>query len=189
MYQHYDGLIFDMDGTLLDTEAAHHRAWQQVLSGYGIEFDPAAIRSFYGSPTWLIAQVIVNLYQADLDPFQLARDKNAALITLLPYGVSPLPLTDVVKHYYGQKPMAVGTGTLHALADILLRDCGLHDYFDVIVGADDVTRHKPDPETFLRCARLMNIAPGKCIVFEDADFGIQAAKAAGMAVIDVRTLK
>lgn len=62
--------------------------------------------------------------------------------------VKPLPLIDVVKSYYGRLPMAVGTGSEHSMAEMLLRHLGLRDYFDAIVGADDVTKHKPEPETF-----------------------------------------
>ncbi|MDU4092480.1 MAG: HAD-IA family hydrolase, partial [Pantoea sp.] len=89
---------------------------------------------------------------------------------------------------HGRKPMAVGTGSEHAMADALLQHLNLRHYFDVIVGADDVTRHKPEPDTFLRCAALMGVDPEKCVVFEDADFGLQAAQAAGMAAVDVRLL-
>lgn len=102
--------------------------------------------------------------------------------------VQPLPLIDVVKAYRGRRPMAVGTGSEHAMADALLQHLGLRNCFEAVVGADDVTRHKPEPETFLRCAELIRIAPRRCVVFEDADFGIQAAKAAGMDFVDVRLL-
>ena len=84
--------------------------------------------------------------------------------------------------------MAVGTGSEHRMAEMLLRHLGLFNCFDAIVGADDVQCHKPEPDTFLRCAELIGVPPEKCVVFEDADFGIQAAKSAGMAVVDVRTL-
>lgn len=102
--------------------------------------------------------------------------------------VKPLPLIDVVKSYYGRLPMAVGTGSEHSMAEMLLRHLGLRDYFDAIVGADDVTKHKPEPETFLRCAELLGVCPDKCVVFEDADFGVEAAKRANMAIVDVRLL-
>jgi HAD superfamily hydrolase (TIGR01509 family) len=84
--------------------------------------------------------------------------------------------------------MAVGTGSEHSLAKALLEELGVYHLFDALVGADDVQRHKPQPDTFLRCAELMGIAPERCVVFEDADFGVQAAKAAGMDVVDVRLL-
>lgn len=102
--------------------------------------------------------------------------------------VRPLPLMDVVKAYHGRRPMAVGTGSEHSMADALLNQLGVRELFTAVVGADDVERHKPEPDTFLRCAALMGVEPARCVVFEDADFGVQAAKAAGMDVVDVRLL-
>ncbi|MGL5500875.1 MAG: HAD-IA family hydrolase, partial [Plesiomonas shigelloides] len=101
----------------------------------------------------------------------------------------PLPLIeDVVKAYHGRRPMAVGTGSETAVAEALLRHMGLRDYFSVLVGANDVQAHKPAPDTFLLCAEKLGIAPQHCVVFEDAEFGLQAARRAGMDVVDVRTL-
>jgi HAD superfamily hydrolase (TIGR01509 family) len=141
-----------------------------------------------GSSTWQIARVIIANHQSDLDPYVLAAEKNALAKTMLLDNVKPLPIMDVVKTYHGRKPMAVGTGSEHAMAELLLRHLGLRNYFDVIVGADDVTKHKPEPETFLRCAALLGVKPNKCVVFEDADFGIEAARRANMAAVDVRLL-
>lgn len=186
MYDRYDALIFDMDGTLLDTEPTHHKAWHQVLDKYGMQYDGAEMAGLNGSPTWRIAKAIIDSHGSTMDPYRLAREKTAAVEKMLLENVLPLPLIDVVKAYHGKRPMAVGTGSEHRLALALLEHLGLAHYFDAIVGADDVTRHKPFPDTFLRCAKLMGVAPEKCVVFEDADFGIQAASAAGMAFVDVR---
>lgn len=188
MYDRYQGLIFDMDGTILDTESTHSRAWQQVLAKYGMSYDDDAMTALNGAPTWRIAEVILHHHQSDLDPHVLAAEKASVTETMLMDTVQPLPLIEVVKAYHGRRPMAVGTGSTHGLAERLLRHLGLRDYFTALVGADDVQRHKPFPDTFLRCAALIQAAPEHCVVFEDADFGVQAAISAGMAVVDVRTL-
>ncbi|PKH19797.1 fructose-1-phosphate/6-phosphogluconate phosphatase [Enterobacterales bacterium CwR94] len=186
MYDRYEGLIFDMDGTILDTEPTHRLAWHEVLKPYGMRFDEEALIGLNGSPTWRVAEVLINSHQRDMDPHQLAAEKTALTKTMLLDTVKPLPLIEVVKAYHGRRPMSVGTGSEHAMADMLLKHLRLRDYFMAIVGADDVKRHKPEPDTFLRCAELMGVLPAKCIVFEDADFGLQAAKSAGMDAVDVR---
>ncbi|MCX8958097.1 fructose-1-phosphate/6-phosphogluconate phosphatase [Erwinia psidii] len=188
MYDGYDALIFDMDGTILDTEPTHRQAWQTVLARYGMNFDKDMVIGLNGSPTWQIAKVIIAANHSSIDPHALAAEKTVALKEILFDAVRPLPLIDVVKAYKGRRPMAVGTGSEHAMAEALLQHLGLRDCFDAIVGADDVRQHKPAPDTFLRCAELMKVIPSRCVVFEDADFGIRAAQAAGMDVVDVRLL-
>jgi beta-phosphoglucomutase family hydrolase len=188
MYDRYQGLIFDMDGTILDTEPTHLKAWHEVLARYGMTFDEAVMTGLNGSPTWRIAQEIIEVHQADLDPHHLAAEKTRVVEGMLLDTVRPLPLIEVVKSYHGRRPMAVGTGSEHRMAERLLRHLGLLNCFDAIVWADDVQRHKPAPDTFLRCAELIGVPPAHCVVFEDAEFGIQAARSANMAVVDVRTL-
>lgn len=188
MYERYDGLIFDMDGTILDTEPTHRKAWHDVLGHYGLRYDIHAMVALNGSPTWRIAQSVIELNNADLDPYALAREKTDTVKAMLLDTVQPLPLIDVVKEWYGRRPLSVGTGSESAIAEALLAHLGLRHYFDAVVAADHVQHHKPAPDTFLRCAALMGVAPEKCVVFEDADFGLQAARAAGMDAVDVRLL-
>ncbi|WP_437887203.1 fructose-1-phosphate/6-phosphogluconate phosphatase [Phytobacter sp. V91] len=188
MYERYAGLIFDMDGTILDTEPTHRKAWHEVLGRYGLRYDLQAMIALNGSPTWRIAQSVIELNQASLDPYALAREKTDAVKAMLLDTVRPLPLIEVVKEWHGRRPMSVGTGSESAIAEALLVHLGLRHYFSTVVAADDVKNHKPAPDTFLLCAERMGVAPDQCVVFEDADFGLQAARAAGMDAVDVRLL-
>ena len=95
-------------------------------------------------------------------------------------------LVSIVQNYHGKLPMAVGTGSSRKSAEVQLKALNLAHYFDAVVTADDVTRHKPNPDTFLECARIMKVEPEFCQVFEDGNNGILAAQKAGMIVVDVR---
>jgi hypothetical protein len=111
-----------------------------------------------GSPTWRIAQAIIELNQADLDPHLLAQEKTDAVKAMLLDSVRPLPLIEVVKEWHGRRPMSVGTGSESAVAEALLAHLGLRHYFSAVVAADHVANHKPAPDTFLLCAERMGVA-------------------------------
>jgi HAD superfamily hydrolase (TIGR01549 family) len=96
------------------------------------------------------------------------------------------PVFALVLKYHKKLPMSIGTGGSRKSVELMLDWLGIRDYFDFVVTSTDVTRYKPEPDTFLECARRMNVDPQYCQVFEDGDMGIRAARAAGMLVTDVR---
>ena len=95
-------------------------------------------------------------------------------------------IISLMKRSHGKIPMAVGTGSSRTSTMLQMKELMIDQYFDFIVTADDVSRHKPEPETFLKCAELMKVDPEFCQVFEDGELGMQAAKTAGMLLTDVR---
>ncbi len=179
-------LIFDLDGTLSDSLPVHVATWNKIAEKYGFVFDTKIVYEMTGRPTIEFARRIVEQYKLNADPADIVKQKQRSFWDMA-YLVKPVEeVVSIVKRYYGKLPMAVGTGASRRSAETQLKTLGLTGYFDAIVTADDVASHKPNPDTFLECARLMNIEPKFCQVFEDGDLGITAAKKGGMMVVDVR---
>lgn len=187
MYDHYDALIFDMDGTLVDSGQLHEFAWSETLNKYGIPIDRPLMRSLAGVPTKGTIEILLEKFHisvsASLD--EMNNFKEAWVHANMHKFVKPTALIEVARKYHGIKPMAIGTGAYTQEAETILGLCGLDRYINAVVGADQVRHPKPAPDTFLRCAELLCVAPEKCVVFEDSKLGLQAAASAGMAGIDV----
>ncbi len=180
-------LIFDLDGTLADSNPAHLEAWTRACKAFGIEYPRDKFYYFAGLSSLKIAEEILEAYgkKKEISPDELSARKETEFDSLQEM-VKPIePVLQIVRYFYGKLPMAVGTGRLKASTFKTLDHLGLTRYFDVVIAADDVKHHKPEPETFLLCARKMNVRPEECLVFEDAERGLEAARKAGMEVIDV----
>jgi len=184
-----EALIFDLDGTLADTMPYHYLAWSSACEYYHLKFPAEKMKEYPGLSTYKIAKDIFTRFNPDRDKptYKILAEKKIEAFNQLLHLVKPIdPVIDVVKSYAGKIPMAVGTGGARKTAIKTLNLLGLMKYFKVVVAAEDVNHHKPEPDTFLKCAHLLNVASGSCLVFEDGDRGVEAAGRAGMAVIDVR---
>jgi beta-phosphoglucomutase family hydrolase len=179
-------LIFDLDGTLSNSLPVHMATWNKVGEVYGFKFDPQIMVEMTGRATIEFAHRIVEQYNLSADPEEIVKLKQQSFRDSAQLLEPVREIISVVKKYYGRLPMAVGTGASRKSTEVQLNELGIAKYFNVIVTANDVTRHKPNPDTFLKCAELMGVTPEKCQVFEDGDLGIEAAKKAGMMVTDVR---
>ena len=187
MYDHYDALIFDMDGTLVDSGQLHEHAWTNTLEKYGIPIDRPLMRSLAGVPTKGTIEILLEKFNlsvaASLE--EMNNFKEQWVHHNMHRFVKATSLADIARHYHGKKPMAIGTGAYTQEAKTIIGLCGLDKYISVVVGADQVQNPKPAPDTFLRCAELLGVNPSQCVVFEDSKLGLQAAASAGMAGIDV----
>ena len=183
---HIKGLIFDIDGTLADTMPAHYRASIRVAKEFGFEFPLDYFIKMAGIPTTDVFRELLKLQ----DKSYISSEDASALkekyyLEEVP-SIMPISYTmNIVKKYAGQIPMSMGTGGTLEIAIPNIKQIEVDKYIDILVSAEDVTKHKPFPDTFLECARRMNLAPHACLVFEDAVNGFRAAEAGGMEWIDV----
>jgi beta-phosphoglucomutase family hydrolase len=181
------GLIFDLDGTLADTMPYHFEGWKKACQKYGAHIDNSFLRKHTGSPGWIIADEIIKSCGLDgkVTIDQIVEEKLHQFYKVQ-HLVKPIePVTEIVRKYFGILPMAVGTGGHREAVERTLEITGLSKYFDIIVTANDVNSFKPHPETFLKCAELMQVEPQYIEVFEDGELGMEAARKAGMNVTDV----
>lgn len=176
----YDAIIFDMDGTLIDSMPVHIEAWRQTSEKYGFPFAPQWHHSLGGVPTGKTAELINQRYHLGLDPAAVAETKRLVWEAMDNGPVLIDETYGVFTHCEGDKKVAVGTGALREHAEELLGSVGLLDRLDALVTASDVEHGKPHPETFLQAAALVGVEPARCLVFEDTELGRQAAIAAGM---------
>lgn len=179
------GLIFDLDGTLADTMPIHYIAWKNAASKYGINYTPELFIQMAGIPLYPSVEKINEIFGTNIDPKEMGDAKEEEFEQNMYLAPEIKVVTDLVRKYHGILPMAVGTGGSRRLSLKTLEIIGLKGYFDILVTSQDVTNFKPHPETFLKCAELMGIAPFDCEVFEDGILGLQAARSAGMMVVDV----
>jgi beta-phosphoglucomutase family hydrolase len=183
-------IVFDCDGTLADTMPAHYEAWLTTMRRYGIEFDEDEFYAMGGWPTWQVATHLLTRTppQPAVTADEIVIEKEALFEHQLARIVPISPVVDVARRHAGELPLAVASGGLRRIVDAILQQIGILDLFQTIVTCEDVTRHKPQPDIYLEAARRLGVAPELCLAYEDTDPGVQSAYAAGMQVIDVRTL-
>lgn len=185
----FAGYIFDCDGTLADTMPLHYRAWLQAFQDYKMLFDFTEDKfySMGGISTSRFVAVLNEEHGTDYDCEKIASHKEAIFMAMLP-GVKPInPVCDFARRAAADGlPVSVASGGFPDVVARTLQLIGMSDIFgDRVVTPDMVEHGKPAPDIFLYAAGLMNVAPEKCLVFEDAVPGQKGARAAGMQVVIV----
>jgi beta-phosphoglucomutase family hydrolase len=183
----YRGLIFDCDGTLVDSMPLHYQVWVTVLRRYDLEFTEARFYQWAGVPVEEIIRRLASEKGIAVDAKAIAAERDAYFHSLPTSELRPVvAVVDIARHFHWQLPMAVATGSTQASAEASLRAIGILELFDAVISSEDAGRPKPAPDVFLLAAERIAVAPAHCVAFEDADAGLQAALAAGMHAVDIR---
>lgn len=183
----FDAVIFDCDGTLVDSMPAHFDAWCEALALYGASgvFKEDVFFAMGGRPTLDIVVELNDEYDLKLDPVAVAMAKREAFLKRLHTVTLIEEVAEFAQSLRGKVPMAIATGGSRMVIEKTLKIVGISDWFDEVVTADDVAEGKPAPDIFLRAAKLLAVDPKKCLALEDAPSGILAAQRAGMEVIAI----
>jgi HAD superfamily hydrolase (TIGR01509 family) len=182
-------LLFDIDGTLADTDPLHLEAFNQVFAPHGEVFDkPRFDRELHGLANAAIARLIVPHLSPE-DGMAVLDDKEAAFRALARRSVAPVPglfaLLDLAEA--AGLPMAAVTNAPRANAELILEGLGIAHRFQVLVIGAELTHGKPHPLPYLEGVRLLGARPQHCIAFEDSRTGIASATAAGLTTVGIRS--
>jgi len=182
------GILWDLDGVLVDTGELHFQAWSQVLPEYGIPFTRESFQATFGmNNTGVLSALLGRTPEPEL--LTAISDRKEKLFRqAVRNRAQPLPGVRVWLERLKAAGawQAIASSAPPANIDALVDELGLRPYFAAIVSGFDLPG-KPDPAVFLKAARLIGVPPGRCVVVEDAVAGVEAARRAGMKCIAVTT--
>ncbi len=182
--------LFDLNGTMIDDMEFHIRAWHSILNGLGahLSYEETKLQC-YGKNHELLERTFPGRFTlAEKEAMSIEKEKQYQ------EAFRPqLKLIDGLDEFLEEAkragiPMAIGSAAIMYNIDFVLDGLNIRHYIDAIVSADDVSISKPHPETFIKCAEQLGVAPEHCIVFEDSPKGVESAAAAGMKAVVLTTM-
>lgn len=184
------GMIFDLDGVIVDTAKYHYLAWKKMAAQFGYDFTEEENEAFKGVSRARCMELLLEMAQvqateAQIDAWlsQKNQDYLAYIKQMDQDEILPGVLATLSFFKSRQIPMALGSASKNARP--ILEKVGLLSYFDAVVDGNDVSAAKPDPEVFLVAARQLGVAADHCVVFEDSTAGIEAAQRASMGTVGI----
>jgi HAD superfamily hydrolase (TIGR01509 family) len=185
----YKAFLFDLNGTMINDMDYHVRAWFRILNELGAGISMERTREeCYGKNGEVLERVFPGRF-TDPEKDQISVSKEQQYQVEFRPHLRLIPGLHELLDSTRRQGIRMGIGSAAILINIDFVVDGLHirDYFDTIVSAEDVVHSKPDPETYLRCARQLSLMPGDCLVFEDAPKGVESAYNAGMDCVVITT--
>jgi len=186
----YKACLFDLDGVLVDTAIYHFKAWRMLGENFGYQLTEEQNEQLKGvSRVESLNRILVwASFSATEEQKEIwLKEKNDNYLSLIS-SMNPSEILPGVVDFLGQikeDGYKIGLGSASKNAEIILEKTGLMPWFDLIIDGNKVSKSKPDPEVFLKGAEGLGLLPHECIVFEDAQAGVEAAKSGGMKVIGI----
>ncbi|HLO29561.1 MAG TPA: beta-phosphoglucomutase [Anaerolineales bacterium] len=182
--------IFDLDGVIVDTAKYHYLAWKRLAKAHGFDFTPVDNERLKGVSRGQSLAILLEIGGLSVDEAtksKMAAQKNEWYVDYIRHMDASELLPGAVEylHRIRLKGIKTALGSASKNAPLILERLGIAGLFDVIVDGNKVSQAKPDPEVFLRAAEELGISPVECVVFEDAEAGIQAAHRAGMGTVGI----
>jgi beta-phosphoglucomutase family hydrolase len=175
-------VLFDMDGVLAETENVHIEAEKQTMLKYGVQITEDELHRYTGTTAKQMFTQLIAKYKLDTTFKRIFNEKEKIMFKLLEMDTHPVKGVIELLHKLKEKhvKLAVASSSHRRLVQYVLRKLEITKLFDSIITAEDVAHGKPNPEIFLKSAKMLKVKPAECLVVEDAEMGVEAAKGAGM---------
>ncbi|WP_340392493.1 beta-phosphoglucomutase [Paenibacillus sp. FSL E2-0190] len=190
MLENMKGAIFDLDGVIVDTAKYHYLAWASLADELGFKFTEEDNERLKGVSRMRSLDILLEVGGLEFEEAEkqaMAEKKNRLYVEYISRLEESELLPGVKEYLTGLRSRGIGIalGSASKNAEFILNKLNITDLFDAVVDGNKVSLAKPDPEVFLIAAQEIGLQPDECVVFEDAEAGVQAGKAAGMEVVGI----
>ncbi|GGH38626.1 beta-phosphoglucomutase [Paenibacillus segetis] len=184
------GAIFDLDGVIVDTAKYHFLAWRSLAEKLGFEFTEAHNERLKGVSRVESLRILLEvggIEATEEERLMMADNKNKEYVNYISQ-LDPSEILPGAKEYLEilrSQGVKIALGSASKNAEFILSKLNITDLFDAVIDGTKVSKAKPDPEVFLQASTALQLDPSQCVVFEDAEAGVQAGKAAGCQVVGI----
>jgi beta-phosphoglucomutase family hydrolase len=181
-------VIFDLDGVIVESENAHIEAEKQTLQRYGVQISADELHEYTGTTAQVMFTELIRKYKLKTTFEEMFQQKEKTFFKLLEKDAEPTKgIITLLRELKSKRiKLAIGSSSTKKQINYVLNKLKIEDLFDSVIGAEDITRSKPDPEIFLKAAKELQAEPRECLVVEDSKLGVEAAKRAHMKCLGYR---